>query len=124
MCSKDTNEYGSLCKEGDNWIEERRLLFISRIYNRLLIVFHIGIRNRQIKLYFPDLQTPSFSFDIDNYNHTLNHQIRDIQRQKFAGGNYFDDLFHQLIIKNINQFTNGETEITPKTKVEDIINCF
>jgi hypothetical protein len=57
MCNKVTNLYGSSCTEGNNLIGERELLFIPRINNKLLIVFHDGTRNRQIKLYFLDILT-------------------------------------------------------------------
>jgi hypothetical protein len=46
MSNEVSNKYGSICKEGDNWIEERGLIFIPRIYNRLLIVFYTCRRNR------------------------------------------------------------------------------
>jgi hypothetical protein len=40
ICNKVSNQYGNLCKEGDNWISERGLTLIPRIYKKLLIVFH------------------------------------------------------------------------------------
>jgi hypothetical protein len=48
MFSKVSNEYGSLCQEGDTQIGEKGLIFIPRIYNKLLIVFHTCVRNRKI----------------------------------------------------------------------------
>jgi hypothetical protein len=72
MCNEVSNEYRSLCKEGDTRIRERKLLFIPRIYRKLLIVFHTGRRDREIKLYFPKTFIPYFCFDINNYDDTLN----------------------------------------------------
>jgi hypothetical protein len=54
MIKKVINLYGSLCLEGNTWIGERGLIFIPRMYNKLLIVFHTCQRNRKIDLYFPD----------------------------------------------------------------------
>jgi hypothetical protein len=94
MWNKVTNEYGSKCKEGDNWIRERGLIFIPRIYNRLLIVIHTCVRNRKINLYFPNSQIPPFSFDIGSYNNTndtLNFQIREDEQRILWELNHFDD---------------------------------
>jgi hypothetical protein len=80
MCNKVTNEYGSLCKERDTWTRERVLIFIPWIYNRLLIVFHICTRNRQINLYFPHSQILPFIFDTGSYKDSFNHRIREVER--------------------------------------------
>jgi hypothetical protein len=112
MCNEVTHKYGSLCKDGDIWIGERGLIFIPRIYDKLLIVFHTGIR-----IFF-------FSFDICNLNEILNHLIREVEReQQFGLADHFDDDYHHIIYK-FNLFTNDEWKITPKTRVEDIIICF
>jgi hypothetical protein len=71
MIKNVTNHYGALYLEGNIWIGERRLIFIPRIYNRLLIVFHTCQRNRKTNLYFPDLEIPPFSFDADSYDDSI-----------------------------------------------------
>jgi hypothetical protein len=52
MCNKVTNEYGSLCKEGDTWIGERGLIFIPWIYDKLLIVFYTDTRIDKLNYIF------------------------------------------------------------------------
>jgi hypothetical protein len=54
MKNKVSNLYGTLAQEGNTWIGERGLIFIPRIYNRLLIVFHTCQRNRKFDLYLPN----------------------------------------------------------------------
>jgi hypothetical protein len=94
------------------------------MYNKLLVVFHTGTRNIQINLYFPKSEIPPFSFDIDSYNDTLNHQIREVERPQFKQADYFDDNTYKRIIYNFNLFTNDEMKITPSTRVKNIIICF
>jgi hypothetical protein len=67
---------------------------------------------------------PIFSFDIGNYDETLNRQIRDMVLKLFGVGNYFEDLLYQQIIANFILFTNDELKIRPKTRVEEIFICF
>jgi hypothetical protein len=117
MLKKVTNLYGSTCKEGENWIGERGLIFIPRIYDKLLIVFHTCQRNRKIDLYFLNSQLPPFNFDTDSYNDTLNSQIRKMERQRLGVGKHFDEVIYNQTIKYFNDFTSGEIEITPKTRV-------
>jgi hypothetical protein len=124
MYNEVSNEYGSLCKEGDTWIGERGLTFIPRIYNKLLIVFHTCQRNRKINLYFPDSPISSFSFDTDSYNNTLNSQIRKMEQRILGGTRHYDDKKYEQIIDVFNEFTDGEIEITSKTKVNEILVCF
>jgi hypothetical protein len=95
MCNKVSNQYGNLCKERNTCIGERGLIFIPRIYNKLLIVFNSCIRNRQISLYFPNSKIPPFSFDIGNYNDTLNHQIREVEQRRFRPADYFNDIIYK-----------------------------
>jgi hypothetical protein len=45
---------------------------------------------------------PPFSFDICNYDETLNHQIREIKQQQFGEGDHHEDVDYQHIIKNFN----------------------
>jgi hypothetical protein len=66
MCNEVSNKYGGLCKERDNSIGERGLL-----------VFVTTRRDREIKLNFPKTLIPPFSFDIGNYDETLDQQIHD-----------------------------------------------
>jgi hypothetical protein len=77
---------------GNTWIGERGLIFIPRIYNRLLIVFHTCYRNRKIDLYFPYSNLPPFSFDTDSYDDTLKSQIRKMERQQLGVGKHFEEV--------------------------------
>jgi hypothetical protein len=101
MCNKISNEYGSTSKEEDIWIGEKGLIFIPRIYNKLLIVFHTSLRNRKINLYFQNSQIPSFIFDSDSYNDILNSQIRKMEQQQLGVGKYFDELTYKRDISKI-----------------------
>jgi hypothetical protein len=96
----------------------------SESTKKLLIVFHTGWRNRQIKLYFSDIQVPPFSFDIGNYNETLNQQICYLERQQTGVESHFEDSFYQNIINNFNISNNDTEKITPKTRVGDKITYF
>jgi hypothetical protein len=106
MCNEVRNKYGSLCKYGDTCIGERGILFIPKMYDKLLIVFFSGKRNREIKLYFPDMRIPPFCFDINNYDETLNQQIPNLEREIVGVGNHFTDSFYQQIINIFNNFNN------------------
>jgi hypothetical protein len=67
---------------------------------------------------------PPFSFDTDSYNDTLKFQIRKMEQRNLGGMNHFDDKKYEQIIDVFNEFTDGEIEITSKTKVNEILICF
>jgi hypothetical protein len=79
---------------------------------------------RKINLYFPDIQIPPFSFDADSHNDSLNFQIRKMEQRNLGGTRHFDDSTYEQIIDGFNYFSDGEIEITSKTKVKEILVCF
>jgi hypothetical protein len=121
MIKKVTNHYGAFPKEGNTWIGERGLIFIPRIYNRLLIVFHTFQRNRKIHFYFPESRILLFSFDTDSYNDTIDSQILKMEQQQLGEGKHFDDLTCKRIIKYFSDFTKGKVKIKTVTTIKKIL---
>jgi hypothetical protein len=47
-----------------------------------------------------------------------------MEQQNLGGTRHFEDIIYQQIISQFNYFTDGEMDITSKTRVENIIICF